>query len=84
MVPGIHGIHCKHNILVPSSVSNNNFGLLIYGYMCVGMLGHILRYMGMASNNNNKMLINNLLFCFAIRVVYIHIMTVSHLERVNR
>ena len=34
---------------------------------------HKLRYMGQMSNNN-KIPINNLLCCFAIRVVYIQIM----------
>ena len=34
---------------------------------------HILRYMGRTSNNNNIMLINNSLCCFAIRVVYTRI-----------
>jgi len=37
--------------------------------MCVGMLGHIPRYMGRTSNNN-KLLINNMLCSFATRVVY--------------
>jgi len=63
--------HCKHNQLVLSSVSNNNFSLLIYGCMCIGILGHKPRYMGRLSNNNN-ILINNSL-CSAIRVVYIQI-----------
>ena len=40
--------------------------------MCVEMLGHIPRYTG-RTNNNNKMLINNSLCCFAIRVVYTQI-----------
>jgi len=38
--------------------------------MSVGTLGHIPRYMGGASNNNNKVLINNSLHYFATRVVY--------------
>ena len=40
--------------------------------MRVGMLGHILRYMGLTINSN-KVLINNSLWCFAIWVVYIQI-----------
>jgi len=42
-----------------------------YSYMdvCVRTLGRIPRYIGRTSNNN-KMLINNSLCCFAIRVVY--------------
>ena len=74
VVPGMHGTHCKHNPLISSLVSNNNLSLLIYGCMCVGTLGHIHRYMGrMCNNNYNKMLINNLLCCFAIWVVYTRI-----------
>jgi len=38
--------------------------------MCVGTLGHIPRYMSRMSNNNNKVLINNSLCCYAIRIVY--------------
>jgi len=37
------------------------------------MPGHIPRYIGQTSNNN-KILINNSLYCFAIRVVYTQIM----------
>jgi len=66
------GPHCKHTSLVSSTVFNNNLSLLIYGCMCIGMLGHIPRYMGRMSNNNN-MLINNLSCYFAIRVVYTQI-----------
>ena len=73
VVPGMYGTHCKHNSLVSSSVSNNNLGLLIYGCMCVGTLGHISRYMGRMSNNNNKVLINNSSCGFVIRVVYTRI-----------
>jgi len=36
--------------------------------MCVETLGHIPRYMGRASNNSNKVLINNLLYYFEIRI----------------
>jgi len=61
-----------NNILVSSSVSDNNLSLLIYGCMCVGTLGHIPRYMDTMSNNN-KMLINNSSCYFIIRVVYIQI-----------
>ena len=41
--------------------------------MCAGMLVHIPRHLSRTSSNNNKMLINNLLCCFAIQVVYIQI-----------
>ena len=48
-----------------------------YSYMDVDgiecMLVHILRHMGRTSNNN-KILINNSLCYFAIRIVYIQIM----------
>jgi len=47
-----------------------------YSYMDVCRMEHtpvrILRYMGRKSNNN-KILINNSLCCFAIRIVYIQI-----------
>ena len=69
VIPGIYGIHCKHNTLVSSSIFNNNLGLLIYECMCVGTLGHIPRYMSKMSNNNNKVLIDDLLCYFSIQVV---------------
>ena len=74
IVPGMYSTHCKHNPLVSLSVFNNNLSLLIYGCTCVGTLGHMPRYMGRMSDNNNKMLINNSSCYFAIRIVYIWIM----------
>jgi len=71
VVPGMYGTHYKHNPLA-SSVFNNNLDLLIYGCMCVRTLGYKPRYMGRTSNNN-KMLINNSLCCFTIRIVYTQI-----------
>jgi len=56
----MHGTHCKHNMLVSSLV-------------CIGTLGHIPRYMDRMSSNNNKMLIDNSLCCFTIRVIYTRI-----------
>jgi len=39
--------------------------------MCVGMLGYMPKYMGRTSDDDNiKMLINNSLWYFAIRVIY--------------
>ena len=69
VVPNMYGTHYKHNSLVSSSVFNNDLSLLIYGYMSVGTLGHMPRYMDRMSNNN-KILINNSSCCFVIRVVY--------------
>ena len=62
--------------------SNHQFPITTstYSYMDVCEMErtpiHILRYMGRMSNNN-KMLINNSLCYFAIRVVYIQITIMS-------
>ena len=68
--PGRHETHCKHNSLVSPIVTNNSSSCS-YMNVCVlrCTLGHILRYMCQTSNNN-KLLINNSLSCFATQVVY--------------
>jgi len=64
VISGMHETHYKHNLLVSSSVFNNNLDLLIYGCMWdENMLIHILRYIG-RTGNNNKMLNNNSSCCF--------------------
>ena len=82
MVPSMYGTHYKHNAFVSSSVSSNNLGLLIYGCMCVGMLGHMPKYKDRMSNNN-KVLINNLSCGFVIRVVYTRIMVTWGLRYID-
>ena len=50
----MYGTHCKHCLLIPPLVSNNNLALLRCGYMCAGTLVHISRHLGKTSNNNNN------------------------------
>jgi len=71
VVPRMYGTHCKHNPLFHHQFS---ITILTHSYMDACGLEltpvHILKYIGRMSNNN-KMLINNSLCYFTIRVVYI-------------
>ena len=50
----MYGTHCKHCLLIPPLVFNDNLALLRCGYMCAGTLVHISRHQGKTSNNNKR------------------------------
>ena len=70
----MYGTHCKHCLLIPPLVFNNNLALLICGYMCVGTLVHISRHLGKTSNNNNNKRCQLWIRCMLCRVCFYRVL----------
>jgi len=50
----MHGAYYEHDTLISHQFSITNIGLLLYGCMWSGTLGHIHRHPSRTSPNNNK------------------------------